>query len=696
MKKNVPVSFTTRARLLNQLGEQLIKSEDIALLELIKNAYDADATYCHVTMENLTDPKMARIIISDDGCGMDSDTIEHVWLEIGTSNKEDLAANLDTRRTPKFKRMRLGEKGIGRFGVHRLGRKIELVSRTEKSKLEVHLSIDWTKADAVKLIEEVPVSLFEMTPEMFKGERTGTYIIVSDLKGESTRGKVRDVARAITALNSPFEDKGSFSAEIKLVGTPEEDKWLDGVVSFEDIKHLGLYSFGITMESNRITSFNYEFKPWSTMTKLVPRVVKWGDNEVQSPMQNGNKEPINLSSVGQVKFCGLVFDLDPNLKKLSGKTGLKEYLLENGGVRVYRDNMRVLNYGEPGDDWLKLNYRRMNRPGDTISSNVIIASVEVARAESSALVEKANREGFVQNKAFEQLRDAILYCIEQVEHERNVDKEHIRDEYGSGRSKAHIKITMTELRQEIDNAIKDEKAKKKIQKIIDRIEKNYQTFSSSLIKSAGAGLNLTMVIHQMEKIIGNILPMLRKRKNLEDVERQVKMLSGLVEGYSVLIRESDKKQRDLSALVIQSVFDVAFRFRTHGIALEEAYKAKGKAIAVCTQSHVINAMLNLFDNAIWWLGSAKTKEPKIYVDIDEFPQYPDSKVIVVADNGPGFTHEPVEDLVKPFITYKPYGMGIGLHLTNLIMQSLGGRLDFPAPEDVNVPKVTKWQVLRAK
>ena len=115
MKSKTPAAFKTRARILNQLGEQLIKSEGIALLELIKNAYDADATFCHVTMENISDKNKARIIISDDGCGMDVERIRRTWLELGTNYKESLAANEETKRTPKFHRMRLGEKGICRF-----------------------------------------------------------------------------------------------------------------------------------------------------------------------------------------------------------------------------------------------------------------------------------------------------------------------------------------------------------------------------------------------------------------------------------------------------------------------------------------------------------------------------------------------------------------------------------------------------
>ena len=691
-KKEATATFKTRARILNQLGEQLIKSEDIALLELIKNAYDADAKFCHVIMENISDRDKARIIISDNGCGMDAECIRRTWLELGTNYKESLAANEETKRTPKFHRMRLGEKGIGRFGVHRLGNKIDMYSKTKKSKLEAHLAIDWRKADEVEMIEQVPVSLTEDEPAHFKGKKTGTYIVISDLKGTWERGMVRDVFRSISTLNSPFEEKGAFSAVLKLVGK-EEKKWLDGLLSFEKIRESSLYHFDVTMSGDRITSFKYDFKPWKVLDLLKSRRVEWKGNSdlaemVEDPTGRKTKK-IDISEIGVIRFRGVIFDLDPTILKLGvqDRRGFKDYLRDNGGVRVYRDNMRVLNYGERGDDWLNLNFRRVNRPGDRVSLNVIIAAVSLSRESSGALIEKANREGFIKNAAFEKLQKAVLCALERVETERNIDKMTIREAYGQKAEHMPLRASMADLRADVTKYVKDKVAQKRMQHCIDRVEHDYEEFADAFMTSAGAGLNLIMVIHQMEKIVKNIRSMLpKKRENDEALVRQVESLAGLIRGYSILVRESERKPRDLSGIVAQSLANDEFRFEAHGIQIEEAYKARGKSMAVCTEGHAINALLNLFDNSIWWLGYSKTKHPKIRVDLIETSQYPSAVTLVVSDNGPGFSHEPVADLVKPFITFKPNGMGIGLHLTNEIMKSLGGKLEFPMPADVEVPK----------
>lgn len=110
-----------------QLGDQLIKNESIGLLELIKNSYDADATSVFVELKNLENPSSGSIIIEDDGIGMDMDIIKNVWMEPGTDYKENLYN--EYKRSEKFNRLPLGEKGIGRFSVHKLGNQIELITK---------------------------------------------------------------------------------------------------------------------------------------------------------------------------------------------------------------------------------------------------------------------------------------------------------------------------------------------------------------------------------------------------------------------------------------------------------------------------------------------------------------------------------------------------------------------------------------
>ena len=121
------------------LGDELIGSPRLAVFELVKNAYDADASHVRVTFSNIDKPN-ACIIVRDDGEGMDLNTIENVWLEPGADYRQQQRRS--GNRSEKFNRLPLGEKGVGRFAVHKLGNEIELRTR-RKGHPEYVVRIDW-------------------------------------------------------------------------------------------------------------------------------------------------------------------------------------------------------------------------------------------------------------------------------------------------------------------------------------------------------------------------------------------------------------------------------------------------------------------------------------------------------------------------------------------------------------------------
>lgn len=681
-------SFKTRARVLNQLGEQLIKSEGIALLELIKNSYDADASECKVTMNDPSSVQNGKIVIVDDGEGMSRQILSTAWLEIGTSFKDDLKKDEETYRTNKFKRLRLGEKGIGRLGVHRLGRQIEIISKREGYKAS-RLFIDWDKIEQVTYLEDVPVVVEDADSKHKFKKGYGTKITIEKLRVPWTRKMARDCARSITSLNSPFEVKDNFRVGFEIKG----QNWLDGLLTFKDIEQYKLFSFNLTIENDKISDFDYKFIPWETMPKLKSRHLTLEDKEISKLARMVYKDgreykPIDLSqyNIGKVRFEGIIFDRDTRTLDLGvqDKLGLKKYLDTNGGIRVFRDNMRVMDYGEPGNDWLDLGGRRINLPTKRISNNIILGAVYLDRESSTDLQEKANREGFVENEAYDELIKAIRFAIDRIESHRKTDKDLLRKHYGPEVTKEPVIASISELKEVVEHNVKDQTVAQQINKYLDRIESEYDSITNSLMKSAGAGLNLIIVIHQIQKIIKEVKEMLKKKAPITVLEERVKTLSKLVEGYTILIRNSEKKLRNLKGIIEQCVFNIEFRLDAHQIKLSKCYEKKiANLEGICSEDHVLNALMNLFDNSIWWLGYSKVKSPEIFLDIsDKVTGY---TTIIVADNGPGFTKS-TEELVKPFVSDKPGGMGIGLHLTDQIMQSLGGKLLFPDAEDFTLPE----------
>ena len=675
--------FKPRARLLPQLGEQLIRNESVALLELVKNSYDADASLVKVIMKNLEDPENGVIVIEDDGCGMTIDIIKNVWMEPGSDYKEKFLKQ--NKRTPKFKRLPLGEKGIGRFAVHKLGNMIELTSRAENS-LEIYLTIDWTAFEKSKYLEDVPVQVIERKPVYFIN-KTGTKITIRSLKNTWSRATIREIYRALNSFCSPFDMPESFRIEFEI----DKKEWIENLISWKDVKDYALFRFKFEMEGMYIKKFRYEFTPWPTMIKLQGRVIDEKDEYIKKQLRMIDKYgDIDLGKykIGPVKFEGYIFDREPKILSIGvqDKKGLKEYLNRNGGVWVYRDGIRVYDYGEPGNDWLALDIRRVNEPTKRISNNIIIAAIYLERDKSSDLKEKTNREGFIENEALSELRRAIIYCLERTEELRYEDKDRIRIAYGLKSKRETVVSDIKKLKKIIERRIKEESLKKEINQYLNRIEKDYEQLKEILLKSAGAGLTLSVVIHEIEKIISELKKLVTHEKVSQKISQLVQHLAKLVEGYTIVIRKTSVQKWDLRKLISQAIFNMEYRFKVHKIEVTEDYKKDKKFEVNCARNLIINSLINIMDNSIWWLEywykQEKMKTKKIYITI--------SKVIsgyisvIIADNGPGFTL-PQEEITKPFVSAKPDGMGLGLHIVDEIMKAHGGLLYFPDPDEVEIP-----------
>lgn len=693
--KETPVRFKPRARLLLQLGDQLIKNESIALVELVKNSYDADANIVNIYMENVDDPKNGVIIIEDDGYGMSAETVENVWLEPGSDFKTKKIEKLEV--SPIHKRLPIGEKGIGRFGVHKLGNVIEMTTKSANNK-EVFVKIDWTKFNDYKYLEDVPITVIERAvPTVFKNGKTGTNILIADLRKTWERGIAREVKRSITALASPFDINDSFKPSFDILDKPG---WFDGLLKWEDIKDYALFKFKIKMSGSFIVESSYEFTPWQSMTKLKSRTISQKDPLIETfktlKHTEGDLEgeiiDLEKYEIGTVTFEGYVFDRDAFVMKLgvSDKLGFKKYLDTNGGVKVYRDKLRVYDYGEPENDWLGLDLRRVNQPAKKISNNILLGSVSIDRKNSSDLIEKTNREGFVENAAYEAFRGAILHSLDKIETLRYQDKLKVREKYGPTPKSAPVMSTLGDAKRYVEEKVKETEVKTQIIKYFNKIESDYKTISENLLKAAGAGLSMSVVVHEVEKIIYEVEKVLKTEKASERVLSLVKHLSSLIDGYAEIIRKSSQTSENLIQIVDQSLFNTEFRGISHKIEIIKDYKNfKGKSKIKIAKNLLIGTIMNLIDNSIYWLDQRAIKAlenkekftKKIFVSIVEEEKYLN---LIIADNGTGFLI-PTDDITEPFVSAKPGGMGLGLHIASEIMEAQNGRLIFPEFGDYELP-----------
>jgi signal transduction histidine kinase len=658
------------------LGDQLIRDAGLAVFELVKNAYDADATKCTITLNDVDDSDTATVTIEDNGCGMTYDTVMHVWLEPGTDYRAKARAG--NIRSPKFERLPLGEKGVGRFAVHKLGREIELITRS-KLKDEVVVRIDWLEFASAKYLADVPVEVIKRKPLHFKGNRHGTRIVVKKLWSPWTRRRVRELHRAITSISSPFEAPDQFTAKM---GMAPDLGWLSGLLNAETVLSQALYQASGRIGRGTVR-FDYHFTPLPRMRSSIAGRERSGFNA--RLMEPGTRRARTMDlkglKIGPIKFDFSIFDLEPAVLALGAvdKKGLKEYLNANGGVRVYRDGIRIFDLGEPGNDWLDLEGRRVNRPTVKIGNNQIIGAVHLNAAKSQGLIEKTNREGFIENEAYRRFHEAVIFALKQVEVEREKDKRRLRQLYSRKALKEPVVEELGKLREQIESHGLTEE----LGGYIDRVEKQFLDVRERLLTAAGPGLTLTVVIHEVEKIIAELSRALKANAPRQKVVALAKHLSEIVDGLSFLVRKSGNSREKAGAMIAQALFNTEYRLRAHRIKVVNGLEDGNRDFAVkCMRRLVISTLMNLIDNSIYWLENRGAANKQLYVgtsfEVDDLPS------IVVADNGSGFK-DPPEYLKEPFFTRKPDGMGLGLHIADEIARLHEGKLVFPEPGELDLP-----------
>lgn len=697
--------FQPRARLLLQLGDKLIKNENIALLELIKNSYDADAKNVKVRMDKTTDKQKGRIDIIDDGCGMDMKIIEDAWLQPGSDYKEQLF--IKQVRTKNYKRLPIGEKGIGRFGVHKLGNKIEMITRMEGNN-EIVVKIDWNDFAKNKFLKDAKFEVFERTPEYFLRNKTGTRITITDLRNDWDRRMVRELYKSVFTLNSPFKKPGKFKVEIEL----DDPSLIEGLPKWDDIQKLSLFHFKCTLEGSTIKTFLYEFTPWENMEGLNYRKVTEEDDFIQNrdtliarDRDNPKKEVIiNLGknygvknipkTLGEISIEGYIFDRDKNVLELGNQAKvnlLSKYLDEQGGIRVYRDNIRVNEYGEKGNDWLNLDSRRVNVPMKRVSNNLILGIIDLKSESSSALIEKTNREGFIENEAFKDFTAAMLYVIGLVETQRDIDKSLVRNKYSPKEKEEPVLSHLFQLRELVNLKIKDEKLNKDITKHIDKIEEDYNQLQEIFLTSAGAGLTLGIGLHEVEKVIKELNLAVSKEQAPSKVAELIKHLDKLIKNYSDLLQQNENEDEDIKKLIKGALFNVEYRTEVHKVTITKDYaKYQGGTRIKCSRRLLMGAIINIVDNSIYWLKRKQIQlkkidkqfSKKIYINLyDDKAGYLD---LLIADNGNGFDL-PISQITRPFISSKESGIGLGLHIVKEVMKLQSGLLYFPELGEYDIP-----------
>ncbi|WMW80764.1 ATP-binding protein [Undibacterium cyanobacteriorum] len=692
-------SFRPRARLLVLLGEQLIGSPRLALFELVKNAYDADSTIVSVTLL-LGDPNPS-ILVLDDGDGMSFEDLRDIWLVPGADHK--LVAKLSNKRSPRFGRLPLGEKGLGRFAVHKLGDLIELTTRKKNEDYESVVKIDWEDLSKQNFLSDAQVQIEKRIPQTFTGNSHGTKIWIGKLRQvDWSRGDVRRMYRQVTSICSPFGAPTDFQVNLTVPGREDD---LIGIPSYQDILERAIWRFKFSLSADGLLSWRYEFVNRLKGVKLEDRTAS--ASETRLLVRNPGRDLLGDSStprderllvdssfmngIGPIEGEFYVFDRDKEVLARMPETQLiKLFLDESGGIRVYRDGVRVYNYGERGDDWLGLDLRRVNVPAARISRNIVVGAIHLNQQQSTGLSEKTNREGFTESDSLDRLKRAVLGSISIFEIERRADKERLRRLLKSDSPEPTYSVSapIHDLRRLADK----HGVLTILEPVIKRIETEFNSFQETMLQAGLSGLGLAVVFHEIERGVRVLHNGLEKQLDITELKQQAQSLTKLFDGFAGLLRKNDREPISVSKLIRQARDLNTLRFSYHKVdlicpVLDDKALDFELSVSLSLMLGVIN---NLFDNSFYWLrvrypevnGNAPLHQRKIFVTT--FKSDSGGVGIAFGDNGPGFIDPPTA-LVQPFVTRKPEGMGLGLYYANLVMEMSNGSIQFPDSGDVEMP-----------
>lgn len=684
--------FRARARILALLGDQLIGSDHLAIFELVKNAYDADATNATVRLRKINTSEPI-IDVVDDGDGMSLETIRDIWLELANDHRE--LQRKRRERTKLFGRLPLGEKGVGRFAVHKLGRRIRLVTRPRNSPVEYLVRVDWDSLIQTKYLDQTEVEVITREPTYFTGRNdrseNGTRIRIEGLRKRTwKRGDARQLYRAITAISSPFESNEAFNAILEV---PDHPEWLMDMPDVKALLKMAPWHFTFSFDGR--FNWKYEFRS-PIPNRLEGRILQAvGDGLLVDAPRGSRSRPVAdllmLDGIGPIKGAFVSYDRDRKvLALLSQNQLLKSFLEQQGGVRVYREGVRVYNYGEPDDDWLQLDIRRVNRPAQRLSRNIVVGAVNLSIESSERLREKTNREGFDQTEAFYRFRTLVTGVIHKFEVERAIDKDRLKVLLEDGPDSS-VKIPVETPIQELRAAIHKDAGSTVLLPLVDRIENEYQEMRDLLLRAGMTGLNLAVIMHEVERGIRSIYEAAKAGSPVVLVEQQSRSLMNLIESLGGLLREKSRGNVDVRHLVQEAAEISTRRFRRHQIQMSyDLPKETDPPLIIKGSSPLLlNALTNLIDNAIYWLRvrwpDQKAGEElvrRIFIGISD--DLEGGRSLVLADNGPGFQDEP-DVVTKPFFTRRPDGTGLGLYYASLAMNLSGGTLLFPDKQDLELP-----------
>ncbi len=365
--RNRVIKRTVSASVFHRLGDELIKDPQTAFCELVKNGFDADATEVLISFQK-TQKNGGTISIQDNGTGMTVEDVETKWGRVGGENKAR------ERYSPKFKRPRLGAKGIGRFSLSKLGNSVKVITRPPGNPLQLVFSENCANFTDDKEFHEMDISYTEGSPR--RGFNYGTILEISELHEADRWGKqaIKKVQNILRHLIAAERKDQNFRILFDCSDYPDLTGPLTNPIAGQ--------------ESHRIDFRIDRHGAYVCETKVNGKTISKKKEQREAPLYG----PVE----GVIKYYRQ--GLKPKDRTLAGDSEESHM-----GIKVYRDNCRVLPYGGESDDWLKIQEKKARAGGKYyVTSRYAAGSIYISANDNPDLKDATNREaGMIENSTFE-------------------------------------------------------------------------------------------------------------------------------------------------------------------------------------------------------------------------------------------------------------------------------------------------------
>ena len=655
-------NFRVSTDILQRLGEELITGFSQGIVELVKNSYDADATWCRVELID-TDRPGGTVIITDDGDGMSSEDIQDGWLVIGRSKK---VSNVRTRG----RRLPAGSKGLGRLGALRMGEEVLLSTRPRSNAgVEFQLIIKWSDFSQSEVVEDVGLAV----EHFFSEGHLGTQIEIRGLRDRINELEARTLARELVLLSDPFGDPSGFRPELVASDFSELEK-LVRERYFDECEYR---LFGQLDSEGRASA------------KVFDRT--------------GNLLWVNSSDEFQSNYLAppATFELWVfllNRESFASRSvtlgEVRAWLQEVGGVHLFHRGLRVRPYGDPGHDWLDMNLSRSRDPELRPSTNTSVGRITILD-ENEVLLQKTDRTGFVENEVFLGLRRFGMDLLNWMQTKRLAQREERRREkkqetkVRSEIAEMNLQRAIAELapghRPAIQQAASElETARISERDVIQGDLSLYQTLASvgtavSVLAHdiEGPATNLTVSVRTVERRTRGILGVDYDSKigrSIEDVKRYAELVSRFSTLPLRLLRRGKRRWTilEVNETIAETVslFEPFLRDARVETTCEfgkESAKIRGSVSAIeCIVSNLITNAVKAFRRQEMQLHSRKLVLRSNLSD--------GWVSIHVMDNGPGIQKDLGDSIWLPGVTVDEDGTGIGLTIVRDMASDLGGRV----------------------